>query len=64
MKVKIKKSARRYAGKYKRFMASRPRNPFVHVRVLDPSANVAKHATVTTAEIDRAIRQLNATAGE
>lgn len=64
MKAKKKKPAASYAGKHTRFMASRPRNPFAHVHVLEPSANVAKHASVTTAEIDRAIRQINATAGE
>jgi hypothetical protein len=64
MKVKIKKHAPRYAGKDTHVMASRRSNPFVHVRVLEPSANVEKHASVTTAEIDRAIRQLNAPAGE
>ena len=64
MKAKIKKRAARYAGKNIRVMSSGRRNPFVHVRVLEPSANVERYASVTTAEIDRAIRQVNASAGE
>lgn len=59
-----KKSPRGIAGKHRRVVASRPRNPFEHVRVLEPSANVVKHASVTSAEIDRAIRALNARLGK
>ncbi len=64
MGVKAKKSRQKTAGKHRRVVVSRPRDPFANVRVLGPSAYVLKHASVTSAEINRAIHALNARLGK
>ncbi len=63
MKVKVKrgsgqtaaKSLRRKGG---RAMKSSGRDPFLNVKILGPSANVKRDASVTGAEIDRVIREV------
>ena len=64
MKTKPKKRVPSIVRKHARVKASHSRNPFVNVRVLEPSANVSRNATVTNDQIDRAIRRLGATARE
>ena len=64
MKTKPKKRVPSIVRKYARVKASHSRNPFENVRVLEPSANVRRNASVTNDQIDRAIRRLGATARE